>query len=72
MKMNGLLMLLALSSAAACADKKPAEGPMEHAGKKVDQAAADTKDAAKDAADKTEEKTDEAGQKIKEKTKGDD
>jgi hypothetical protein len=56
---------------AACHHDKPAEGPAERAGEKVDQAGADTKDAAKDAADKTGEKTEEAGEKIKDKANGD-
>jgi len=41
---------------AAC-KSKPAEGPMERAGKKVDKAAQDTKDAVKNAGDDVDDAT---------------
>jgi hypothetical protein len=60
------------AAATACSHHdKPAEGPAEQAGEKVDQAGRDTKNAAEDAGDKASEKTEEAGDKIKEKTDGD-
>lgn len=55
----------------ACHHDKPAEGPAERAGKSVDQAATDTKNAAKDAGDKIGDKTEEAGDKLKDKANGD-
>ena len=64
-------VVTAIALAACSHHDKPAEGPAERAGEKVDQAGADTKDAAKDAADKTGEKTEEAGEKIKDKANGD-
>ena len=57
---------------AACSHHdKPAEGPAERAGEKVDQAGRDTKNAAEDAGEKAGEKTEEAGQKMKDKANGD-
>lgn len=57
---------------AACSHHdKPAEGPAEKAGEKIDQAGRDTKNAAKDASEKAGEKTEEAGQKVKDKANGD-
>jgi hypothetical protein len=73
-RMKAPLWTCALFAAAAAAcshHDKPAEGPAEKAGAKVDQAARDTKNAAQDAGDKASEKTDEAGQKIKDKANGD-
>jgi len=64
-------VLFAATAAACSHHDKPAEGPAEKAGAKLDQAGRDTKDAAKDASDKAGEKTEEAGQKIKDKTNGD-
>ena len=70
MKASVLAAVIGFAAAVtACGgNDKPAEGPAEKAGKKVDQAGADTKEAAKDAADKVDQKADEAGEKIKEKT----
>ncbi len=63
---------LTLALAAACSHHdKPAEGPAEKAGEKVDQAGRDTKNAAQDASEKVGEKTEEAGQKMKDKANGD-
>jgi hypothetical protein len=54
-------LLTALAAATGCgSDQKKADGPVENAGEKVDEAADDTKEAAEDAGDKIEEKTDEA------------
>lgn len=57
--MRNLLLVVALGmfvQTAACRDK-PAEGPMERAGKKVDKAAHDTKDAVKNAGDDVDDAT---------------
>jgi hypothetical protein len=45
---------------AACRSDKPAEGPAERAGKKVDRAAEKTKKAGSDAADATKDTVDDA------------
>lgn len=63
--------LTAVAMAACSHHEKPAEGPAEQAGEKVDQAGRDTKNAAQDAGDKAGEKTEEAGQKMKDKANGD-
>jgi hypothetical protein len=73
-RMKATLWSCALTAAllSACSHHdKPAEGPAEKAGAKVDQAGRDTKDAAQDASEKAGEKTEEAGQKIKDKANGD-
>jgi hypothetical protein len=59
------IVFLALSLAAGCGgSQKPAEGPAERAGKKVDNAAGHVKDAAKDAKDKVEEKAHQAKDRV--------
>ena len=69
MKTSFVSIVIGLAMATAgCHDDKPAEGPAERAGKKIDQAGTDTKNAADDAADKVDQKAHEAGEKIKEKT----
>lgn len=62
-------LLTGLSIAACGGNKEPAEGPMENAGEKVDEAASDTKDGAEKAAEKTGEAVEDAGDKVKETTK---
>jgi hypothetical protein len=72
MKTVVMISLLVLGGVVACGNKdKPAEGPAEHAGKNVDQAAHDTKEGAEKATEKTGEKAEEAGDKIKEETRDD-
>jgi hyperosmotically inducible protein len=61
--------LICLLAVACGGSNKPAEGPAENAGEKVDKAAEDTKDAAEDTSEKAGEKLEEAGDKAKEKTK---
>ena len=41
-----------------CGERKPAEGPVEKAGRKVDDAASDTKEAAKEVKEDVKKKTD--------------
>lgn len=62
-------LLSGLTLAACGGNKEPAEGPMENAGEKVDEAASDTKDGAEKAAEKTGEAMEDAGDKVKETTK---
>lgn len=52
-----------------CHHDKPAEGPMESAGKKVDQAGRDTKEGVENATEKAGDKAEEAGDSIKKETK---
>ncbi|WP_394825786.1 hypothetical protein [Pendulispora albinea] len=52
-------MLFLFALLAACHDRKPAEGPAERAGKKVDNAAQETKGAAKDVKDDIKKRTDD-------------
>ena len=68
--MKRMLMLFAAASiaTAACGGKKPADGPAERAGEKVDNAAKDTKDASKEAAKDTEEAAQDAKKDVKKKT----
>ena len=47
--MRTLLLLTAALLVGACHDKRPAEGPMEYSGRKVDEGAHKTKDGAKKA-----------------------
>jgi uncharacterized protein YjbJ (UPF0337 family) len=77
-RMLPLCLLIALGT--ACHDdRRPAEGPAERAGRKVDDgaskakektkdAAEDTKDATKEAADDTEDAAKDAKKKAKKKT----
>jgi hypothetical protein len=69
---NSILLgsLLAGLSLVACGgSKEPADGPVEQAGEKVDNAAEDTKEGAEKAAEKTGEAVENAGDKVKEETK---
>ena len=50
-------------------NKEPAEGPAEHAGEKIDDAARDTKAGAEKATEKTGEAIEDAGDKVKQETK---
>jgi len=59
----------AATAGAACAEKKPAEGPMERAGRSVDEGASKAKDKADEAAKDTKEAADEAADDVKKKTK---
>jgi len=61
--------ILALSLAACGGNKEPAEGPAEHAGEKIDNAAEDTKEGAEKATEKTGEAVENAGDKVKDATK---
>jgi uncharacterized protein YjbJ (UPF0337 family) len=71
MKNSRLVLCLSLGVAlAACGgNKEPAEGPAEHAGEKVDNAAEDTKEGAEKASEKTGEAVENAGDKVKDATK---
>jgi predicted small lipoprotein YifL len=71
MKQQLLLTALVtgLSLAACGGNKEPAEGPMENAGEKVDQAAEDTKEGAEKASEKTGEALENAGDDVKDATK---
>ena len=51
--MRTLLLLSAALLVGACHDKRPAEGPMEYSGRKVDEGAHKTKDGAKKAGHET-------------------
>lgn len=62
-------LLTGFSMLACGGNKEPADGPVEHAGEKVDEAAADTKEGAEKAAEKTGEAVEDAGDKVKEGTK---
>lgn len=65
-----LASLLTGFSLLACGgNKEPAEGPVENAGEKVDEAAAETEQGAENAAEKTGEAVENAGDKVKETTK---
>ena len=56
--------------AVACGgNDKPAEGPAEHAGEKVDEAADDVKEKADEAGDKMEEAGDKAEEKVEKEKK---
>jgi hypothetical protein len=63
----GCLVISALSLV-ACRTEKPAEGPAERAGKKVDRAADKTKETGKDAADATKETAEDAKKNVEKKT----
>jgi hypothetical protein len=71
MKKSSLVLCLSLGVVlAACGgNKEPADGPMEHAGEKVDNAAEDTKEGAEKASEKTGEAVENAGDKVKDATK---
>jgi hypothetical protein len=62
-------LLTGLALAACGGNKEPADGPMEHAGEKVDEAAHDTKEGAEKATEKTGEAVENAGDKVKDATK---
>ncbi len=68
---NTLILASVLSglSLLACGDSRPAEGPMEHAGRKVDEAGEATKKGAEKATEKTGDAIGDAGDKVREKTK---
>jgi len=51
--MRSIFILAAALCVSACHDKRPAEGPMEYTGRKVDGAAHDTKEGAKKAGHET-------------------
>jgi hypothetical protein len=60
-----LVALVGLLSLSACHRDKDAEGPMERAGKGIDNAAEKTGDALEKAAEKTGDALEKAGKKIK-------
>jgi hypothetical protein len=62
-------LLFTLPLAACGGNKEPADGPVEKAGEKVDDAASETKEGAEKAAEKTGEAMEDAGDKVKETTK---
>jgi hypothetical protein len=62
-------LLFALPLSACGGSKEPADGPMEKAGEKVDDAASDTKEGAEKATEKTGEAVENAGDKVKDATK---
>jgi hypothetical protein len=62
-------LVSALSLIACGGNKEPADGPAEHAGEKVDDAAAETKEGAEKAAEKTGDAVEDAGDKVRETTK---
>ena len=65
-----LASLVSVLSLIACGgSKEPADGPMEKAGEKVDDAAHETKEGAEKAAEKTGEAVENAGDKVKDATK---
>lgn len=63
----GAALAIALTSA-ACGSKKPADGPAENAGEKIDDAAKDTKEGAKKAAEETKEGAKKVGDDVEKKT----
>lgn len=65
-------VLAGLSLLACGGNKEPADGPIEHAGEKVDDAAEATKEGAEKAAEKTGEAVEKAGDKVKDATKDED
>ena len=60
--------LVLVAFAVGCHDKRPAEGPMERAGRKVDDAASKTKEKTKEAAEDTKDTAEDAKKKAKKKT----
>jgi hypothetical protein len=66
-----LLLASVLSglSLLACGDHRPAEGPMEHAGRKTDEAGEKVEEGAEKATEKTGDAIGDAGDKVREKTK---
>ncbi|MDF3067420.1 MAG: hypothetical protein K0R38_3021 [Polyangiaceae bacterium] len=62
-------LVTGLALVACGGNKEPAEGPVENAGEKVDEAASDTKQGAENAAEATGEAVENAGDKVKETTK---
>jgi hypothetical protein len=62
-------VLAGLSLIACGGSKEPADGPVEQAGEKVDDAAHETKQGAENAAESTGEAVEDAGDKVKEETK---
>ena len=62
-------LLAGLALVACGGNKEPADGPVENAGEKVDEAASDTKEGAEKAAEKTGEAVENAGDKVKDATK---
>lgn len=52
---------------AACGGKKPADGPAERAGEKVDEAAEDAKQKADEAADDTKDAADDVKEDVEKK-----
>lgn len=62
-------VLAGLSLVACGGNKEPADGPVEQAGEKVDDAAEDTKEGAEKATEKTGEALEDAGDKVKQETK---
>ena len=69
MRNTVILSVLAGLSLLACGDTRPAEGPMEHAGRKVDEAGEKTKKGVEKATEKTGDAVGDAGDKVREKTK---
>lgn len=70
-RMNIMRMLpicfVLVAFGAGCHDKRPAEGPAERAGRKVDDAASKTKEKTKEAAEDTKDAAEDAKKKAKKK-----
>jgi hypothetical protein len=62
-------LLISLPMSACGGSKEPADGPVEKAGEKVDDAASETKEGAEKASEKTGEAVENAGDKVKDATK---
>jgi hypothetical protein len=60
-----VIIVLAALSVAACHDRRPAEGPMQYTGRKVDQGAEDTKEGVQKAGHETKEGVQKAGHETK-------
>jgi hypothetical protein len=63
------ISLVLVAFATACHDKRPAEGPAERAGRKVDEGASKTKEKTKEAAEDTKEAAGDAKDEVKDDAK---
>ena len=67
--MSWIAFVFAVLAVACGGNDKPAEGPAEHAGEKVDEAAEDVKEKAEEAGDKMENAADKAEDKVEKEKK---